>query len=56
MDACGVVEWLGHCEHGARRCSDDGTRAAKQNEPLAWLNKRGKLVGVEEVTMAELLA
>ena len=56
MDACGVVEWLGHCEHGARQRSGDGTRAAKLNVPLPWLGKRGKLVGVEEVTMAELLA
>ena len=29
---------------------------AKQNAPLPWLGKRGRLVGVEEVTMAELLA
>ena len=29
---------------------------AKQNALLPWLNKRGKRVRVEEVTMVELLA
>ena len=56
MDAYRVVEWLGHCEHGARRRSGDGMGAVKQNAPLPWLSKRGKRVRVEEVTMVELLA
>ena len=55
LDACRAVEWLGHYEHGAWRRSGDGAWAAKQNAPLPWLGKRGKLVGVEEVTMAELM-
>ena len=33
----------------------DGTVATKQNAPLPWLDKRGKQVRVEEVTMVELL-
>ena len=45
-----------HNEPRARRRSDDGAVAAKQNTTLPWLYKRGKLVGVEEVTTAELLA
>jgi len=56
MEARGAVEWLGHGEPRAQRRSDDGLVAAKRNAPLPYLNKWGKWVGVEEVTMAELLA
>ena len=56
MDAYGAMEWPSHGEPRAWRCSDDAMVAAKQNAPLPWLGKRGKRVGVEEVTMAEPLA
>ena len=45
----------GHGEPRARWRSDDGAVATKQNTTLPWLDKRGKMVRVEEVTMAELL-
>ena len=44
-----------HGEPSAQWRSDDGAVASKQNTTLPWLYKRGKLVRVEEVTMAELL-
>ena len=55
MDAYGAMEWPSHGEPRARRRSVDGAVVAKQNAPLPWLGKRGKLVEVEDVTMAELL-
>ena len=56
MEAYRAVEWLGHDESRARRCSGDDAVVAKQNVPLPWLGKRGKRVGVEEVMMVELQA
>ena len=50
------MERRSHGEPSAQRRSDDGVVAVKQNTTLPWLYKRGKLVRMEEVTMAKLLA
>ena len=50
------MEWCGHGKPSAWRRSNEIMATAMQNTPLRRLGKRVKRVGVEEVTMAKLLA